>query len=63
MKHATLLAALSLVLGAVCAPTARAQDVLPKPAPPFQGTIGQTIKESKADYPKPIEARQVRPMC
>jgi arylsulfatase A-like enzyme len=56
MKHATLLAALSLLLGAVCAPTARAQDVLPKPEPPFKGTIGQTVKESKADYPKPLEA-------
>ena len=56
MKHATLLAALSLVLGVVCAPTARAQEVLPKPAPPFQGTIGQTVKESQADYPKPLAA-------
>ena len=56
MQYATLLAALSLVLGAVCAPTARAQEVLPKPEPPFKGTIGQTIKESKADYPKPLEA-------
>ena len=56
MKHATLLAALSLVLGAVCAPTARAQDVLPKPAPPFKGTIGQTVTESQADYPKPLAA-------
>ena len=56
MKHAPLLAALSLVLGAVCAPTAMAQEVLPKPELPFKGTIGQTIKESKADYPKPLEA-------
>ena len=56
MKLATLLAALSLVLGAVGAPMARAQDVLPKPEPPFKGTIGQTVKESKADYPKPLEA-------
>ena len=51
-----LIVALSLLLGAVCAPTARAQEVLPKPEPPFKGTIGQTVKESKADYPKPLEA-------
>jgi phosphoglycerol transferase MdoB-like AlkP superfamily enzyme len=56
MKHATLLAALSLVLGAVCGPMAMAQEVLPKPEPPFKGTIGQTVKESQADYPKPLEA-------
>ena len=56
MKLATLFAALSLVLGAVGAPTAGAQDVLPKPEPPFKGTIGQTVKESQADYPKPLEA-------
>jgi arylsulfatase A-like enzyme len=47
---------LSLVLGAVCVPMAWAQDVLPKPEPPFQGTIGQTVNDSKADYPKPLEA-------
>ena len=56
MKLAPLFAALSLVLGAVGAPTAGAQDVLPKPEPPFKGTIGQTVKESQADYPKPLEA-------
>ena len=56
MKLATLLATLSLVLGTVGAPTARAQEVLPKPEPPFKGTIGQTVKESQADYPKPLEA-------
>jgi arylsulfatase len=59
MKHPVLRTlshvALSLVLGAVCAPTAGAQEVLPKPEPPFKGTIGQTINESKADYPKPLE--------
>ena len=51
-----LIAALGLVLSAVCASTARAQEALPKPEPPFKGTIGQTAKESKADYPKPLEA-------
>jgi arylsulfatase len=44
------------VLAAALCGTAFAQDVLPKPEPPFKGTIGQTIKESKADYPKPLEA-------
>jgi len=31
-------------------------EVLPKPEPPFGGTIGKTIAESKADYPKQIKA-------
>ena len=34
--------------------------VLPKPAPPFGGTIGRTVKESKPDFPKAVAARQGR---
>src|SRR5512139_1578436 len=33
-----------------------AQEVLPKPEPAFKGTIGETYKDSKPDFPKPIEA-------
>ena len=52
----TCLQSFAFVLAAALCGTAFAQDVLPKPEPPFKGTIGQTIKESKADYPKPLEA-------
>jgi arylsulfatase A-like enzyme len=33
-----------------------AQDVLPKPEPAFNGTIGKTYKDSKPDFPKPLQA-------
>ncbi|MFN3874568.1 MAG: arylsulfatase [Flavobacteriales bacterium] len=35
---------------------ALAQEVLPKPQPPFGGKIGTTYKESREDYPQPIQA-------
>ncbi|MDG0817668.1 arylsulfatase [Bdellovibrio svalbardensis] len=31
-----------------------AQDILPRPEPPFKGKIGRTVKESKSDFPKEI---------
>jgi Sulfatase len=41
---------------------ASAQDVvLPKPQPPFQGVIGRTVKDSKPDFPKGVEAPQGAP--
>ena len=52
----TCLQSFAFVLAAALCGTAFAQDILPKPEPPFKGTIGQTIKESQADYPKPLEA-------
>jgi arylsulfatase len=33
-----------------------AQEVLPHPEPPFKGKIGRTVKESKSDFPKEVEA-------
>jgi hypothetical protein len=36
--------------------SASAQDVLPKPQPPFAGRIGRTAKESTPDFPKALEA-------
>jgi arylsulfatase A-like enzyme len=35
--------------------------VLPRPAPPFEGKIGRTAKDSKPDFPKPIEAPKGAP--
>ncbi|MGD8414408.1 MAG: arylsulfatase, partial [Candidatus Latescibacterota bacterium] len=32
------------------------EEVLPHPEPPFAGTIGKTVAESKPDYPKPVKA-------
>lgn len=48
-----LVLALFMILGAG---RALAQEVLPKPEPPFKGTIGKTYKESKPDFPKPLQA-------
>src|SRR5262252_3628492 len=36
--------------------SALAQEVLPRPEPPFKGTIGRTVKESKPDFPKEVQA-------
>ena len=38
-----------------------AANVLPRPAPPFAGTIGRTAAESKPDFPKAIEAPKGAP--
>jgi len=51
-----LVAALGLALGAVFAPTAQAQEVLPRPDQPFKGKIGPTGKDSTPDFPKAVEA-------
>src|SRR5262245_17191527 len=32
-----------------------AQNVLPPPEPPFQGTIGRTVKDSRPDFPQAVE--------
>ena len=46
--------------GLSCLPGRQAAEqpdrtVLPVPAPPFQGTIGMTVKDSKADFPKQLQ--------
>ncbi|GJL84142.1 MAG: hypothetical protein DHS20C01_37760 [marine bacterium B5-7] len=38
-----------------------AQDVRPKSEPAFNGTIGKTYKDSKSDFPKPLQAPAVPP--
>jgi hypothetical protein len=35
---------------------ASGQSVLPRPEAPFQGVIGRTVKDSKPDFPKGVEA-------
>ncbi len=51
--HVIWLAALALLMGAG-GPTA-AQDVLPRPEPPFKGKIGRTTKEAKPDFPQEVQ--------
>ncbi len=54
-------ASLSLALMSVCAPTVEAQEVLPRPEPPFGGYIGRTVKESLKDFPREISAPEGAP--
>ena len=35
---------------------------LPKPDPAFKGKIGETFKDSKQDFPQPVQAPQALPM-
>ena len=55
---------ISLAFGAACAAVAAAplggdaaaQEVLPAPPAPFQGHIGLGVKDSKSDFPRPVQA-------
>jgi arylsulfatase len=38
-----------------------AADALPQPDPSFNGTIGETFRESKPDYPQPVKAKPGSP--
>src|SRR5262250_772211 len=40
---------------------ALSQDVLPSPAAPFKGTMGLKAKDSKSDFPQPIQAPKGAP--
>jgi arylsulfatase len=50
-----------LVLALAAAATSRAQEVLPRPDPPFGGKIGVTTQDSKVDFPKEVEAPKGAP--
>ncbi len=54
---------LPLVATALAAIThsAQAQDVLPRPPPPFDGYIGRTAQESIKDFPKEVNAPKGAP--
>jgi hypothetical protein len=58
MRHSNciLLALLALALAALCATSALAQEVLPKPEPPFGGKIGEAHKNSTPVFSKPVTA-------
>ena len=40
---------------------ARAQEVLPRPEPPFRGHIGRTAQESTTDFPEEVRAPKGAP--
>jgi hypothetical protein len=47
--------------GSLLSTVTSAQDVLPKPPAPFKGQIGLSAKDSKPDFPKPIQAPEGAP--
>ena len=53
--------ALGFALAAVSSSGANAQEVLPRPAPKFEGTIGRTTKDSTPDFPKEVSAPEGAP--
>ncbi|HOW55816.1 MAG TPA: arylsulfatase [Syntrophorhabdaceae bacterium] len=57
------LAAVSSVvaLGTLFGGIASSQEVLPAPPPQFKGQIGLTTKDSKSDFPKPVQAPKGAP--
>jgi arylsulfatase A-like enzyme len=57
LAKASLAAAASL---AVALPGV-AQDVLPRPEPPFQGRMGRTVEESTPDFPREVAAPENAP--
>src|SRR5262245_55543532 len=59
MRH-TLLGSLVL-FGAVVALSAQAQEVLPTPPKPFKGQMGLSVKDSKTDFPQPVQAPKNAP--
>jgi arylsulfatase len=61
MKGSSLLGTTYLMLVALIVTPVAAQDVLPKPEPPFKGKIGRTVKESVPDFPKGVEAPKGAP--
>lgn len=50
-----------LAVAAVIAAAGVAQEVLPRPEPPFRGKIGRTTKDSKPDFPKEVRAPKGAP--
>ena len=48
-------------MGATIALPAGAQEVQPRPAEPFKGRIGRTVKDSKPDFPKEVQAPKEAP--
>jgi arylsulfatase len=56
-----MLAVFNLALVSILAQLGVAQEILPRPEPPFNGKIGRTVKDSTPDFPKGIEAPKGAP--
>ena len=56
-----LLTSVSTAVTSLFAATTRAQDVLPRPEPPFKGHIGRTVEESTKDFPQEVKAPKGAP--
>ena len=56
-----LLATVSGAVISLFAAATRAQDVLPRPEPPFKGHIGRTVEESTKDFPQEVKAPKGAP--
>jgi arylsulfatase A-like enzyme len=56
-----LLASVSGAVSSLFAGSTRAQDVLPRPEPPFKGHIGRTVEESTKDFPQEVKAPKGAP--
>ena len=50
-----------LAAGTLFSGGAAAQEVLPVPPAPFKGQIGLSAKDSKSDFPKPVQAPKSAP--
>src|SRR5215468_10657429 len=53
---ASALACSALLHGAHAQTNSKAPEVLPHPEPTFKGKIGRTVKDSKPDFPKEVQA-------
>ena len=61
MRKIAIIAPLGIAVILTVALSADAQEVLPRPEPPFSGKIGHTVKESTTDFPKSVEAPKGAP--
>lgn len=61
MKHQALLAAMLGLAVSLCEPLVTAQQILPEPPTPFKGKIERDVKDSKADFPQPVQAPKDAP--
>ncbi len=50
-----------LAAGALFSGGTSAQEVLPAPPAPFKGEIGLSVKDSKSDFPRPVQAPKGAP--
>jgi arylsulfatase A-like enzyme len=61
MRRNRLVVLLGFVLLIFCTIPVAAQEVLPRPEPPFKGHIGRTAKDSTSDFPQEVKAPKGAP--